>query len=772
MPAYSAAYVAAVPANGNYPAGGYSALLLTGFLLMVAVLAWYASGRAPAWLSRFDALSSSYMLLNVPGRGGGLKTAARTTKFGGALSLAALVAAVAMVAEVLAEYSTGSFALVTAVTAPAVGNDVFIGAQAALSVSLTAQRLPGPSFTQYGCQLTDWAPSLALRVAPTLAAASPSGYGANVSDADVPGGALVCRYTLTAPALTLLAGPYSTGASVAPTLRVAVGPGLQITGWSATLADGSPDGSYTAASSTTSIPLDVTSGRLHTVAMTLTPATYTDVSYVLSGIGSAGTTTAGYRAAVTAYTLGNNTAQWARQDALLLSFGLSTWRVDTTRAPRFTGLQLLGILFGLGVGSLLLFKFAHELLEAACDCPSLSAEEGRRCGCCRRGYVSGAGVGGAHHHAHHATTGYPKSAAGFGSVPPVHVGWGAGGPPDSLAAAAARSAVLSQPMVAYQPQDGSGGSGSLLSPLAALFGGGGGGGGPVLSAAPSGRGPLQRGASMRPSSQSFRGVSPLHLQAQQQQLGMGTGGGASRNAFATTSVGTGGGGVGGGGGHTSGSDRSVGSSSRRLAVSPGGGGGGGAGPARPTHHASISSSGGDSVASARGDEVGIVTGGGGVSGGASATPQQMMTAASRQRSMRLIQPVTPDVGGGGGSDDAVAAGGGDGGGGVRATLAAFRSPGLSRAVTVGGSPGSAVGSASGRQPRSAVAELVPRHDPGAYSAGSDGGRAPVMLGQARSPTFSFYGKKSMATLAAGGSSVPASAASRGSSRALDISGVS
>lgn len=768
MPAYSAAYVAAVPANGNYPAGGYSALLLTGFLLMLAVLGWYASGRSPAWLTRFDALSSSYTLLNVPGRGGGLKTAARTSKFGGALSLAALVAAVAMVAEVLAEYSTGSFALVTSVTAPSVDNAVFIGGQAALSVSLTAQRLPGPAFTQYGCQLTDWAPSLALRVTPSLASATPSGSGANVSDADLPGGSLTCRYTLTAPALTLVAGPYSTGATVPSTLRVSVGPGLQITGWSATLADGSPDGGYTSAGSTTPVPLDVTSGRLHTVAMTLTPATYTDVSYVLTGIGSSGTTTAGYRAAVTAYTLGNNTAQWARQDALLLSFSLSTLRVETTRSPRFTGLQLLGILFGLGVGTLLLFKFAHELLEAGCDCPSLLAEEGRRCGCCRRGYVSGAGAA----HAHHGggATGYAKS----GAAPAVHVGWGAGGPPDTLAAAAARSTVVSQPMLAYQPHGGSGGSGtggsSMLSPLVALFGGGKGatGGGPVLSSAPSGRaGALQRGASMRPGSQSFRGVSPLHVQ-QQMSLGAGGSAGASRNVFATTSVGTAGG-V-GSGGQASGSERSVGSSSRRLTVSPGasGGGHGGGGPARPTHHASISSSGGDSVASARGDEVVIS----GSSGGAPATPQQMMAAASRQRSMRLV---LADAGGGAPVVAAAAAAGDAGsgaadgsGGGVRGTLAAFRSPGLSRAVTAGGSPSGAFATTSGRQPRSAVAELVPRHDPGVQPEGG-GVTRPVMLGQARSPTFSFYGNKSMAALAGGGASAPAASANpRASTRALDI----
>jgi hypothetical protein len=155
----------------------------------------------------------------------------------------------------------------------------------------------------------------------------------------------------------------------------------QIRSWHMKIYDGKSV-AYTHAFSGAEAPLDYGNGRLHTVPVRLTPSSYTDRSYFDRGSSE---TRIGYRAAFPSYSMvpiltasalsssslsvsSSDFPSTAREDTIRFQFTVTDFEVKSDRTPRFGIVQLMGLLFGLAVGTLCLGKIIHEILDAVFNC--------------------------------------------------------------------------------------------------------------------------------------------------------------------------------------------------------------------------------------------------------------------------------------------------------------------------------------------------------------------------------------------------------------------
>lgn len=444
--------------GGNYPLGpqgAYSVTLLVCLIGLLAAFVSYVCGRAPEGLAQYDLFGSTLEL--VKGQGG-YRTRARSSRFGGTLSVCFFITAIAMLIEVLVQNASSDFGIERTATFPAPDTSVFTAEDARMEVSIVAQRAPGA--TRYACLWSDIVSS--PLVGQQLQLVEGTRAGTNTT------GNLTCSYRLASPSVRLLVGPYTSVVGTAA-LSLGLGPGLQIASWEVKIFDGSPQGRHTRAwSGAAPVPQDATRGRAHAVGVTLTPSTYTDRSYVLTSVGVDGTTYRGYRAAFTSYNTVNNTGARFLEDTLQLQLSMGPLVTATERAPRFTGLQLLGVLGGLAAAAFFFWRWAYELLDAAFDCASLTKEDGADLACLGRDYVRGGGGASSGSVVAGPFAGFGKSGQG---APQLVIAGSSRDlyalPGETIQQAAARAAILSQPMV---PLHRAGNRGSLARAHSLRFG--------------------------------------------------------------------------------------------------------------------------------------------------------------------------------------------------------------------------------------------------------------------------------------------------------------
>lgn len=132
-------------------------------------------------------------------------------------------------------------------------------------------------------------------------------------------------------------------------------------------------GAYTTASVSLPLGFNATAGRSHYIGITLTPSVYSDNAYFNA---PGGVKTVGYKAAFTSFysVADNGTAAfgYTLSDLVSLRVWLSPTVSYTERTPSLSILQLLGILWGLAVGVLIMMRIAYGLLDAYFGCVKLT----------------------------------------------------------------------------------------------------------------------------------------------------------------------------------------------------------------------------------------------------------------------------------------------------------------------------------------------------------------------------------------------------------------
>jgi hypothetical protein len=176
-----------------------------------------------------------------------------------------------------------------------------------------------------------------------------------------------------------------------------MGTGLQVTGVTVTISD-AREGSYTVGSLSKPLATNATGGRTLTGRLLVTPSLYVDRSY-FDAPASSGVTHSGYRAAFTDFASvpsapppsGDTTGA---ADTLQLVFLPSGVVLTTERTPKMGILQLLGVLWGLVVGVLIMGKLAYELADSLFGCVLLDRPMALFCLSCGRRGSALPGMGG------------------------------------------------------------------------------------------------------------------------------------------------------------------------------------------------------------------------------------------------------------------------------------------------------------------------------------------------------------------------------------------
>ncbi|RYG55060.1 hypothetical protein EON66_06195 [archaeon] len=183
----------------------------------------------------------------------------------------------------------------------------------------------------------------------------------------------LCQFTVTLPRFLSLQQQYAAAGTVPmlpATLTLesqASASGTQIVDFEIQVDD-AKESAYSRGYLSRSIPTNSSGGRMVAASVSLMPSIFDDRSYFTRAQG--GSVSTGYRAA---FPLLNVTlADVGRDDKLVITFNPVAMTLYTERWPRLGILQVLGTLLGLGVGLFLLFKFLHDILDAACGCRSLN----------------------------------------------------------------------------------------------------------------------------------------------------------------------------------------------------------------------------------------------------------------------------------------------------------------------------------------------------------------------------------------------------------------
>jgi hypothetical protein len=405
LPYFVGSYVAGgltnslFPAVNNYSDGRIVTLLVTGCLCFVGLIV-YCAGVAPDWASRFDLYTGEYMLRTFASGHGSTtyKTAAKVSRFGGMLSLIVCILAAGLCTDALIQYGE-EFYFERSYTLPQMDGTTTAPTNGAVTIVVDAVRLPGQSGD---CLIypsaNRWLYN-SFRLTHTRSVLSVP------SD---PMSTLTCSFTLSQPTFAILQSPYAfsgTAGGVAtmpvdslPLLSAAMGTGLQVTGVSVTVSD-AKEGSYTVGSLSKPLASNATAGRTLTGRMLVTPSLYVDRSYFDTPASSSGVTHSGYRAAFTDFASVPGTPPpsgdtTGAADTLQLVFLPSGVVLTTERTPKMGILQLLGVLWGLVVGILIMGKLAYELADSLFGCVLLDRPMALFCLTCGRRGSALPGMGG------------------------------------------------------------------------------------------------------------------------------------------------------------------------------------------------------------------------------------------------------------------------------------------------------------------------------------------------------------------------------------------
>lgn len=382
------------PAVQNYSDGRLVTLIVTACILFLLLLL-YMSGFSPNFWNRLDLYTSSYSLTASAAIGRGaaptFKTAPRTSKFGGFMSLGAIVLAAGLVIESLLQYSD-EFWVERSWTAPQVDGVSRQPDRGTVTITLGATRLPGMGASSCFVLPSDngyFAPVSRFLVVSSTA---------QLGDPSDPSSTVACTFVLKAPRLTVLQSPYAyLGAAASPTmdqlplLRIRTDAGYQLTSVAVSVTD-AVEGAETSATLSSPLPVNASAanGRLFSSRVLLTPSVFADRTY-FDAATAASSTRSGYRAAFTDFAAAPGNAPAAgtlgdSSDTLQLAFPLSGSVMTTERSPRSGILQLLGVLWGLIIGIMVMGKLAYELTEGLFGCVSLDRDATLHClSCGKRG---------------------------------------------------------------------------------------------------------------------------------------------------------------------------------------------------------------------------------------------------------------------------------------------------------------------------------------------------------------------------------------------------
>jgi hypothetical protein len=402
-PPLSAAFFDPPSGNSLFPtAARYSDARILPLVLALAfagaaVLLFVARQCPRRLLSRLDAFANASVLVGGDGpitRGtfSAYKSVPHQTSLGGLLTVVAALVAVATSLDVLLQYAADAGIEATATQTPpslaadgvAAGAQLTVTAAAASSSTVcivTSARLDG---AVSGTFLLTGRSRSAASPTPATSPNSTSGSGGT------------CVFSFSCAAL-LLTSPFADPTLPAPAgsdaqLMVALGQGLQVVSWSLSVADAKA-GAATAGGAQF-VPMDVAAAPPGTNVTQWPPAPTPQ----LAAAGLVGSTTRlhsarvqlvsstrinrvtdsapdavsyGLRAVFGSYSVVASPGVWeasgaAGGDALLVLFSRSSFPVVTVLTQRYSVLALIGICFGLSVGSFVFFKTAHDLLDGAC----------------------------------------------------------------------------------------------------------------------------------------------------------------------------------------------------------------------------------------------------------------------------------------------------------------------------------------------------------------------------------------------------------------------
>jgi hypothetical protein len=364
-------------------------------LIICLVLFYLLRLLSESILQSFDYFSTSFNVISTSVIRGSLKPYAKTSSFGGLISILGVITGATLVVVVLLglEVSRG-FVNENSVTSTSLDSNPLTSSNGLVTITLYASRLSTAPIVGTGiCRLLSLTSSSNIQTQFQLVSVMDLGRPNSSNLASYSCG-FVVQSSTSGFGMKSLSYPSGFSPSIVdPTQPISVQStvglvsiGLdnyfQLTSFSVVVNDGKPS-CYTQASPI-SVPIvpNFVNSKQHLTQMLLSPSNYTDVSGWSSSTGPSPVTngpntapsTSGYRASVPIYiqTVTNNSVSIG--DSFLLAIAPSGQSIMTIATPKLANslttaiLLLLGILYGLSLGVFGMSKGVYELFDSLFSC--------------------------------------------------------------------------------------------------------------------------------------------------------------------------------------------------------------------------------------------------------------------------------------------------------------------------------------------------------------------------------------------------------------------